>query len=143
MGIATRSTVVKPSRGQTLGPLRIPSVSAAQMKEWAEVLRDPNPIHLDPEAVKAKGLGDRVINQGPANLSYIIAMLQTVLPQARICSLDVRYLDNVFAGDAVEAGATIVAVGADDPTRITCEVWLNVETRGAAIQGSAVLNLPS
>jgi acyl dehydratase len=140
MGIATRTAGVKPALGQLLEPLRIPSVSAAQMQEWAQVLRDPNPIHLDPQAVKAKGLGDRVINQGPANLAYVIAMLQTALPRARICSLDVRYLDNVFAGDAVDAGAKVVAV-ADESTRITCEVWLNVETRGAAIQGSAVLDL--
>src|SRR5207248_11610448 len=69
-----------------------------------------------PPAIYTLSLHDAlpIFNQGPANLSYIIAMLQTALPQARICSLDVRYLDNVFAGDAVEAGATIVAVGAED-----------------------------
>jgi len=106
------------------------------------VLRDPNPIHLDPQAVKAKGLGDRVINQGPANLAYVIAMLQTAFPQARICSLDVRYLDNVFAGDTVEAGAKVVSVTGDNSARITCELWLNIQTRGPAIQGSAVLELP-
>ena len=66
--------------GQILKPLRIASISAADMQEWAQVLRDPNPIHLDPRAVAARGLGDRVINQGPANLAYIIAMLQAAFP---------------------------------------------------------------
>lgn len=134
---------MKPTVGQVLGPLRIQSVSAEQMKDWAQVLRDPNPIHLDPAAVKAKGLGDRVINQGPANLSYIMAMLQTALPRVRIRSLEVKYLDNVFGGDSVQAGAKVVEVSPGDPTRVICEVWLNVEDRGPAIQGSAVLELGS
>ena len=101
------------------------------MREWAEVLRDPNPIHLDPKAVAAKGLGDRVINQGPANLAYIITALQAAYPGARLLSLDVRYLDNVFAGDVVEAGFKVVAI---EGRCVNCEVWLN-----AAIQGTAVL----
>lgn len=126
--------------GQILPPLRIASISAADMREWAQVLRDPNPIHLDPQAVAARGLGDRVINQGPANLSYIIAMLQAALPGARVQSFDVRYLDNVFAGDAVEAGAKVVSVGAEG-TPVSCEVWLKVDGRGAALQGSAVLEI--
>jgi acyl dehydratase len=126
--------------GQILMPLRIASISAADMQEWAQVLRDPNPMHLDPEAVAARGLGDRVINQGPANLAYIIAMLQAALPGARVQSFDVRYLDNVFAGDAVEAGAKIVSVGAGG-TPVSCEVWLKVDGRGAALQGAAVLEM--
>lgn len=128
------------SPGQILKPLRIGSVSAADMQVWAQVLRDPNPIHLDPKAVAARGLGDRVINQGPANLAYIISMLQAALPGARVRSLDVRYLDNVFAGDAVEAGAKIVSLESSGKS-ISCEVWLKVDGRGAAIQGSVVLEL--
>ncbi len=54
--------------------------------------------------------------------------------------MDVRYLDNVFAADAVEAGAKIVSV-APDGTSVSCEVSLNVAGRGAAIQGSVVLEL--
>jgi len=126
--------------GRILKPLRIASISAADMQEWAQVLRDPNPLHLDPKAVAARGLGDRVINQGPANLAYIITMLQAALPGARVQSFDVRYLDNVFAGDAVEAGAKIVSVGAAG-TPVSCEVWLKVDGRGAALQGSAVLEI--
>ncbi len=132
---------MRPEVGDILKPWRIAGVQAADMHHWAQVLRDPNPIHLDPQAVKARGLGDRVINQGPANLAYVITMLQSSLPGARLCSLDARYVDNVFAGDCVEAGAKVTAVDAGDPLRITCEFWLNVESRGPALQGSAVLQL--
>ena len=37
------------------------------MDVFADILDDPNPIHLDPEAVGRRGLGDRTINQGPAS----------------------------------------------------------------------------
>ena len=51
------------------------------MKTFAVALADPNPIHLDPEAVKAAGLGDRVINQGPAGLGYLLNMLHEAVPR--------------------------------------------------------------
>jgi 3-hydroxybutyryl-CoA dehydratase len=106
-------------------------IDPQELREWAEVLRDPNPIHLDPQAVVARGLGNRVISQGPANLALIITMLQTAHPGARLSSLDVRYLDNVFAGDTVEPGFEVTAT---EGSRVTCKVWLNT-----AIQGTAVL----
>jgi 3-hydroxybutyryl-CoA dehydratase len=129
-----------PKAGEVLNPLRIACVSPDSMKAWAKFLRDPNPIHLDPKAVMAKGLGDRVINQGPANLAYVISMLQSALPGARIETLDVRYVDNVFGGDAVEASGKILEVSGDGAAvKITCEIWLRAESRGPVITGTATL----
>jgi acyl dehydratase len=126
--------------GDTLKPFRIASVSPEGMKAWAKFLHDPNPIHLDPGVVKAKGLGDRVINQGPANLSYLINMLQGAVPNSFIESLEVRYVDNVFGGEAVEAGGTVKEISADgSKRRISCDVWLRVEARGAVLTGTAIL----
>lgn len=128
------------SIGDSLKPFRIESVNAESMKTWARVLHDPNPIHLDPAAVRAKGWGDRVINQGPANLATIISMLQASLPGMQLESLDVRYVDNVFAGDAVEAGGSITQVS-DGGARLVCEVWLRADARATVISGTAVLCL--
>lgn len=128
--------------GDALKSFRIESVSTEGMKDWAVFLRDPNPIHLDPEVVKAKGLGDRVINQGPANLAYLINMLQAALPGAFIESLEVRYVDNVYGGDTVEAGGSVRQVETvDGRQRIECDVWLNADGRGAVLTGDAVLSL--
>jgi 3-hydroxybutyryl-CoA dehydratase len=116
--------------GDALKPFRIACVSPEGMKAWAKFLHDPNPIHLDPAVVKAKGLGERVINQGPANLAYLINMLQAALPGGSIESLEVRYVDNVFGGEAVEAGGTIREVTAGTSKRwIECDVWLRAEAR--------------
>jgi 3-hydroxybutyryl-CoA dehydratase len=129
--------------GDTLRPFRIASVSPEGMKAWAKFLHDPNPIHLDPAVVKAKGLGDRVINQGPANLAYLINMLQGAVPNGLIESLEVRYVDNVFGGEAVEAGGTVKDVSEDgSKRRVSCEVWLRAEARGAVLTGTAILSTP-
>jgi acyl dehydratase len=113
------------------------------MKAWAGFLRDPNPIHLDPRAVKSKGLGDRVINQGPANLAYVINMLQRAFPGAMIRTLDIRYVDNVFGGEAVEASGKITQLSESaGEIRLACEVVLRAEARGAVISGTATLCVP-
>lgn len=124
--------------GYTLAPFRIGSVNPEAMKLWAVALHDPNPIHLDRAMVAAKGLGDRVINQGPANLSYVINMLRAAFPGADIRSLDVRYIDNVFEGDDVTAGGTVVSV---EGGQVTCDIWLKAAARDLVIKGRAVLDL--
>lgn len=129
------------SAGASLAPLRIQPVSADSMRAWAVFLKDPNPIHLDRQAVQACGLGNRLINQGPANLAYIISMLRQALPGARLRQLDVRYVDNVFEGDAVEASGTIAQIDSGAPQRVTCDIWLRAEGRGPVITGSAVLEI--
>ncbi len=129
--------------GTDLPPYSIAAVDPESMKLWAAFLRDPNPIHLDPRAVQAKGLGDKVINQGPANLAYIITMLQRALHGSILVSLEVRYAASVFGGDAVEAGGKITEVAREaSGLRIGCEVWLRANDRDPAITGQAVLGLP-
>jgi acyl dehydratase len=128
--------------GASLPPYTLGAVKPENMKLWAGILRDPNPIHLDPLAVQAKGLGDKVINQGPANLAYLITMLQRAFPQAMLGSLDVRYAGMVYGGDAMEAGGSIrdVTVG-DGGARVTCDIWLRADGREGVISGVAVLSL--
>lgn len=126
--------------GDNLPPFRIASVSPHAMREWATFLHDDNPLHLDPEAVRAKGLGDKVINQGPANVAYLINMLMAAFPGAEIEMLESRFMDNVYGGDAIATFGTVTGI---DPTaegsRISCDIGLEVEGRGAVILGTAVI----
>lgn len=122
--------------GDELRPFRIENVSPDAMKAWAIFLADPNPIHLDVEVVKVKGLGDRVINQGPANVAYMMNMLMAAFPGGTIESMDSRFLDNVYAGDNVTARGAITAV---DGNRISCEFTLDVDGRGAVNSGTATI----
>jgi len=126
--------------GDVLPPFRIASIDPEAMKVWAVALHDPNAIHLDRAAVAAKGLGDRVINQGPANLAYIINMLRAAFPAAVIRSLDIRYVDNVFEGDDVTAGGAITAIEGQEAT---CDIWLRAAERDLVIKGVAVVAFPA
>ena len=124
--------------GDALPAFVIESVSPDGMKAWAIFLADPNPIHLDPEVVKAKGLGDRVINQGPANVAYMMNMLLAAFPGGRIETMDSRFLDNVYAGDKVVASGTITSVDGD---RIGCAFTLDVAGRGTVNSGTATVRV--
>lgn len=126
--------------GDNLPPFVIDTVSPEGMREWAQFLDDPNPIHIDPAAVRALGLGDRVINQGPANLAYVMNMLATALPGFAIARIDARFLQNVFGGDRVTAGGTVTAV---DETGVACDVWLDSDASGRVISGTALMQRPS
>ena len=122
--------------GDALPPFVVESASPKAMKAWAVFLADPNPIHLDVEVVKAKGLGDRVINQGPMNVAFMMNMLMAAFPGASIEAMDSRFLDNVYGGDKVTAQGTITAV---EGNRISCEFTLDVAGRGAVNSGTATL----
>jgi acyl dehydratase len=122
--------------GDALPTFVIESASPEAMKAWAVFLADPNPIHLDVEVVKAKGLGDRVINQGPMNVAFMMNMLMAAFPGATIEAMDSRFLDNVYGGDKVTAQGTITAV---EGNRISCEFTLNVDGRGPVNSGTATI----
>ncbi|HEY4829744.1 MAG TPA: MaoC family dehydratase [Solirubrobacteraceae bacterium] len=131
------------SAGSELGPWTVDHVDPDKMKVFAEVLADPNPIHLDPQAVIDAGLGDRVINQGPASFGYVLNMLYEAAPHAAIRDLNVRLTANVFGGDRITVAGTIESVDEiEGERRASCRVWVDVEGGRRALQGTATLVLP-
>ncbi len=125
--------------GHELPPLVIEAVDAEKMKLMAAILRDPNPIHFDAEQVKALGLGDRVVNQGPSNMSYLLNMVTQWsggVPTLR--SVAMRFLGNVFAGDRLECSGRVTAIDAEAGL-VTLEVTATVAER-AVLQGSVVVS---
>lgn len=126
-----------------LGPWVVESVSAEAMRELAKLFADPNPIHLDPAAALAAGLGPCVVNQGPASYAYVVNMLREAHPDAEIRRLRFRFLSPVRAGDrVVAAGRVIRREPCPGGELLAYEVWLDVEGAGRAIEGSAKLMLP-
>lgn len=129
--------------GTELGPWTVEHVDPDKMKIFAVVLADPNPIHLDPAAAKSAGLGDRVVNQGPASFGYVLNMLREAAPEAFIRDLNVRLTANVFAGDTVHAAGQIDSIEERDGEQVlTCRVWLDVDGGRRALDGTATLVLP-
>lgn len=126
--------------GSELPPLVVESVDAEKMKIMAALLRDPNPIHFDADRVRELGMGDRVVNQGPANMSYLLNMVTRWsggVPTVR--TVAVRFLGNVFAGDRVECRGTVSAVDAAAGL-VTVEVAAVVAGR-SVLEGSVVVSI--
>lgn len=130
---------MRPEIGTALPPRIIDSVDPQTMAAWAPILGDPNPIHLDREAVRARGLGDRRINQGPINMAYVMDMLAAALPGSRIARMTSRFLDNAYEGDRLTASAIVTAV---EPGAVAVDFTLKAEGRGAVLAGSARIILP-
>lgn len=128
--------------GTELTPFVVESVSAEKMKLMAALLHDPNPVHLDEEAVRRLGIGDRVVNQGPANQAYLLNMLLGFAGDpGALRRITVRFLGNVFAGDRVECRGRVTAVDAAAGL-VTVELEETVD--GAPVMaGSAVVALPA
>ena len=134
------SAFPRPSVGDELPSMVIESVDAEKMKTMAALLGDSNPIHWDVDTVRELGMGDQPVNQGPNNLGYVMNMLGDWAGGAeRIQKIRVRFLDNVFAGDRLEAGGTVTAVG-DDGT-VECDVWLARDGTHPVLAGTATLEL--
>jgi acyl dehydratase len=90
-------------------------VRPEHMTAFSLITQDPNPIHWSREAVQALGLGDRLVNQGGLNVSYLVnAVAAWPGVAARVRSLRVRFLGNVFEGDTVRVTGTVVAVRAGE-----------------------------
>jgi acyl dehydratase len=122
--------------GHELPPLQIDAVDPEKMKLMAAILRDPNPIHFDAERVKELGLGDRVVNQGPATMSYLLNMVTRWSGGiGTLRSAEMRFLGNVFGGDRVSCRGTVVEVG---PGTVTVDVEATVEDR-TVLKGTIVV----
>lgn len=125
--------------GDRLPVYEVDSVSAEKMKTMSALMRDANPLHYDPEAVQALGLGKRVVNQGPLNQAYVVSMLGNWAGGGdRVRAIRLRYLGNVFAEERVRAGGTVTAVRTENGTTIAdCDVHLDVVGGTRVLSGTA------
>ncbi|MBX3577400.1 MAG: hypothetical protein KF723_09320 [Rhizobiaceae bacterium] len=120
-------------------PVQRSAVRRESLPIWAEMLHDPNPIHLDAGLVRAMGLGDAEINQGPANLAFVINALTDAFPDGRIEALDIRFTGNVFAGETVNTAGVVTVIGRDgEGEHVTLDVSLAVGDR-VVLKGTAVM----
>jgi acyl dehydratase len=120
------------------------SVSPARMCTMAAILRDPNPIHWDREAVDAMplGLGKRTINQGPLGLSYMINMLHAWTGPESIRRIVMTFPQVVLDNDRVVARGTIIALYEKEGSSMAdCDIWLEKEGAGALLKGTATVCL--
>jgi acyl dehydratase len=129
--------------GTELPPFVVESVPVEPMKTVAALLRDPNPIHFDVQALQSLGMGDRPVNQGPTNMAYVTNMLiRWAGDPAAVRGLRVRFLGNVLAGDRLVARGVVKGVREEGGTRLAdLDVWLERSEDDRVLDGSAVVAL--
>lgn len=106
------------SEGDDLPSKTIDEIRPADTKLLAAILEDPYPPHFDPERcaeLEFPGL----LNQGPANLSYVLQAVFDVLESPTdLRSVDVRYHDMVFTDQTVNTSVTVKDVRTDGDARV-------------------------
>lgn len=136
---------MKPAVGDSIPQWVMQSVSPERMCTMAAILRDPNPIHWDRDAVESLplGLGRRTINQGPLGLSYMVNMLHAWAGPESIRRLIMRFPQVVLDGERVVAKGEVTALrGVDGERLVDCNVWLEHAERGVLLEGNATVHLP-
>ena len=126
--------------GQQLEPFVIESVDPEPMKTMAAILQDPNPIHFDPASTKALGMGDKTVNQGPTNVTWLTEFVQRFAGGPdRLVTIKIRFLRNVLSGDRFECTGTVTSVDAEAGT-VELEVGATSDGR-PALGGTAVIKI--
>ena len=102
-------------------------VPQESMDTWAVILDDPNPIHIDANAVKQVGLGNKTINQGPANIAYILNMIEENFPNSQILKMNNKMTDSVLEGDLVTVSGHITEIKVEESQFVaSCSIQLTV-----------------
>jgi len=123
-------------------PLLIPEVRIEDIVAIMDVMEDVNPIHVDAELVRELGLRGPV-NQGPANLAYVINMLiaWAGTPEA-IRHINVRFQSISCPGDRLEARGDVVRlIHGDDGPVAHCAVALVRDGGEVILSGTADVSL--
>ena len=122
----------------------MPEVSAERMRTMAALLRDPNPLHWDRDAVAALplGLGRRTINQGPIGLGYMVNMLHAWAGAGCIRRMVTRFPQVVLDGEEVIARGKITGLSEQTGEPMAeCSIWLEHAERGVLLEGEATISL--
>ena len=136
---------MNPAVGDSIPEWVMASVSPHRMCTMAAILRDPNPIHWDRDAVESLplDLGRRTINQGPLGLSYMVNMLHAWAGPDCIRRLIMRFPQVVLDGERVVARGEITALRQVDGEQLAdCNVRLEHAERGVLLEGNATIRLP-
>lgn len=106
----TRLRLAKPDaiaaarNGRTYLPasdaIRLAPVGQSRVAAYAEIMRDFNPIHLDPEAAAKAGLGDTVVH-GMMLVGIAEACLLQHWPHYRLAQSRTRFLSPVLASEGL------------------------------------------
>ena len=115
------------------------TVTDADVRAFAEVTGDHNPVHLDEEYAAATRFGRRIAH-GMLGASLISAVLANELPGRGTVYLSqtLRFTAPVFLGDTVTARVVVKGVRDDKPI-VTLETFCTNQRGERVVEGEAVV----
>ena len=115
------------------------SFSDAEVRKFAEISGDKNPVHLDDDYAAQTQFKKRLVH-GMLAASLISAVLGTELPGEGCIYLSqsINFRAPVFIGDTVTATVTVIKVREDKPI-VTLETVCKNQDDVVVIEGEAVL----
>lgn len=119
------------------------TITDEDIRAFAELTGDHNPVHLDEEYAAGTRFGRRIAH-GMLGASLISTLLASELPGRGTVYLSqsLRFVAPVYPGDTVTARATVRRVRGDKPVATLETVCVN--QRGELlIEGEAVVLVPS
>ena len=115
------------------------TVSDKDVKQFAKLVGDENPIHIDDEFAKKTQFGKRIAH-GMLGASLISAVLGMKLPGPGVIYLSqfLQFTAPIFIGDKITAQVIVVKIREDKPI-ITMETNCINQNDEIVIKGEAVL----
>ncbi len=113
------------------------TITDEDIRDFAEVVGDNNPIHLDESFAKKSRFG-RCIAHGMWGGALISAVLGTRLPGAGtiFLSQSLKFLSPVFPGDTITAQVTLINIREEKPI-LTFETICKNQNNDICIEGEA------
>ncbi len=118
------------------------TIADEDVRAFAELTGDRNPVHLDEEYAAQTRFGRRIAH-GMLGASLISAVLANELPGRGTVYLSqtLKFTAPVFLGDIVTARVTVKSVREDKPV-VTLETVCTNERGERVVEGEAVVLLP-
>ena len=118
------------------------TIADEDVRAFAELTGDHNPVHLDEEYAASTRFGRRIAH-GMLGASLISAVLANELPGRGTIYLSqtLRFTAPVFLGDTVTARVVVKHVREDKPV-VTLETYCTNERGERVVEGEAVVLVP-
>jgi 3-hydroxybutyryl-CoA dehydratase len=118
------------------------TINDEDVRAFAELTGDRNPVHLDEEYAAATRFGRRIAH-GMLGASLISTVLASELPGpgSVYLSQTLRFTAPVFLGDTVTARVTVKQVREDKPV-VTLETVCTNQRGERVVEGEAVVLVP-
>jgi acyl dehydratase len=115
------------------------TISGKDVEQFAQLVGDKNPVHLNDEFAKKTRFGRRIVH-GMWAASLISAVLGTQLPGPGTIYLSqsLQFIAPVFIGDTVTAQITVAKIR-EDKSIVTLETICSNQNGNVVLRGEAIV----